>query len=98
LSQIRSIHSDVLQIIKEHHENVKGHGFPSRLKKESIHPMAKLVAVADEFCDRVVKGPNGPGISPAEAIAQMRTLCADKLDPQFFSALVRTFLPPETSS
>ena len=94
LSQIKSVPSDVLQIIKEHHEDVKGHGFPARLKKAAIHPMAKLVAVADDFCDRVVKGPNGPGISPTEAVTQMQTLCADRLDPQFFEALVKTFSPP----
>jgi HD-GYP domain-containing protein (c-di-GMP phosphodiesterase class II) len=98
LSHIQSVNSDVLEIIKQHHENVKGLGYPSRLKRAAIHPMAKLVAVADEFCDRVIRGPNNPGVTPGEAISQMRTLCADKLDPQFFDALIRTLTPapPET--
>ena len=94
LGKIKSVPGEVLQIIREHHEKVRGEGFPARLKKSAIHPMAKLVAVADEFCDRVVPGPEGPGMGPRDAIAGMRTLCADKLDPQFFNALVSTFSIP----
>lgn len=91
LVQVRSIPSDVVQIVKEHHENCLAQGFPSRIRRSTIHPMAKLVAVANEFCDRVIRSPNSPGLAPAEALKEMHLFCSDRLEPQFFEALMRLF-------
>jgi putative nucleotidyltransferase with HDIG domain len=96
LSQLRYIPADVIQIVQQHHENCQGLGFPSRLKRKSIHPMSKLVSVANEFCERTLKSPCSPGMSPFEAAAQMDVMCSDRLEPEFFGALMRLcrFTPP----
>lgn len=91
LSGLESISSDIVQIIHEHHEDCLSQGFPSRLKKNIIHPMAKLVSVANEFCRRVVKNPHHPQMHPHEALAQMTLLSTDRLDPVFLKALMEIF-------
>lgn len=91
LNQIRSLPGDIALIVKQHHEDCLAQGFPSRLKRAHIHPMARLVAVADLFCRFVVKGPAGPGISVQYALERMAEQSADRLDPQFFAALKSLF-------
>jgi putative nucleotidyltransferase with HDIG domain len=49
LSQIPGIPEDVIQIAAHHHENNVGTGFPYGLGTQRIHPLAKIVAVADAF-------------------------------------------------
>ncbi len=91
LRQINSIPEDIIQITQEHHEDCLAQGFPARLKKTQIHPMAKLISVASEFCNLVVKTPWAPPMRPREALAEMTRICAYRLDPQFFAALKKIF-------
>src|SRR5690606_14137235 len=50
LKGIQGLPEEILQIISHHHENIDGSGFPRRLTKNNIHPLAKILRVADEFC------------------------------------------------
>lgn len=49
---------DVIAIVYEHHENALGQGYPRRLRNLKMHPLAKVVALADDFCDLVISNPN----------------------------------------
>lgn len=91
LEKIPTVPTDVLQIIIQHHECCNGFGFPRRLTKQHIHPMARLVSVANEFCTIVLKGPNSLGLSPSDAIKRMHSIQADKYDPTFLTALAEAF-------
>jgi response regulator RpfG family c-di-GMP phosphodiesterase len=97
LSPLKSIPSDVLHIVKEHHEDCQAKGFPSGLKKSACHPMSRLVAVANEFCNLTIKNPHYPKVTPHEAITRMSILTESRFDPAFFEALMRLFkfAPPE---
>ena len=97
LSQLQSVPTDILHIVLQHHENCQGLGFPEKLSRARIHPMARLVAVADEFCSLALNGPERAGLSPRDAIQRMYTLHSKKFDPQFLVALMRSFkmTPPE---
>ncbi len=88
LDQLSNIPDDVRQIVKQHHENCQSRGFPYQVKKSAIHPMAKLIAVADEFCYRVV---HPQGMSPHAALQEMMANCSDLLDKEFLGALVSLF-------
>lgn len=97
LNGIRSIPSDVSQIVHEHHEDCLSQGFPSRVKKTAIYPMAKLASVANEFCNRVIKNPHSPLMTPTEALRQMCNVCVDSLDHAFLNALMDLFnFKPDT--
>ncbi len=68
LSKLSSIPSDLIQIILHHHERASGSGFPNHLRTSKIHPLASLVAVADEFCEMVIKNPSCQGRTPQQAL------------------------------
>jgi HD-GYP domain-containing protein (c-di-GMP phosphodiesterase class II) len=57
LSDIPGVPSDVIQAVYQHHENCTGYGYPAGLKMSKIQPMARVLALADEFCYLVVNGP-----------------------------------------
>lgn len=50
LIEQRSIPSDVVKAVYEHHEYYNGTGFPNGLKREFIHPFARVIRIADDFC------------------------------------------------
>ena len=78
---------DLLQVIKQHHENCIGTGYPARLVKARIHPLARLIAVAEEFCDFVLGYGGQVKVSPREAVKKLFLLQSDVLDSTFLNAL-----------
>ena len=91
LAKIPAIPSEILQIVIQHHENCLGQGYPVGLKKSQIHPLARLIAVADTFATLVIKSPDSPGMKPKEAFHQMLKLNLDTLDPGFLVPLMGIF-------
>lgn len=89
LAQLQSVPSDILQIVHEHHENCLGTGYPAHLKRTKIHPFARVVHVADDFCNLVLKNPNSNGMDPKTAIRQMLALNLDYYDPAALTALMK---------
>ena len=63
LSDINELSEEVREVVKQHHENCLSRGFPVGVKKSAIHPMAKLISVADEFS---LSHHQGPGLSQSE--------------------------------
>jgi putative nucleotidyltransferase with HDIG domain len=60
---------DVISVVYEHHENALGQGFPRRLRNLKIHPLARIVALADEFVNLTLANPNCPvAKNPREAL------------------------------
>lgn len=91
LEDVKSIPEDVRQIVKQHHENCAARGFPFQTKKTAIHPMAKLLSVADEFCYRTIRSAESDGVAPLEALQEMTANCYETLDKEFLGALVDMF-------
>jgi HD-GYP domain-containing protein (c-di-GMP phosphodiesterase class II) len=91
LNEMQSVPEDVRAIVRQHHENCLARGYPSGMKKAMIHPMARLISVADEFCYRVIKSPHFREMTPDEALQDMMTSCAEQLDKAFLGALVELF-------
>jgi putative nucleotidyltransferase with HDIG domain len=100
LSSIKSIPEDVAQIALHHHENVAGRGFPFRIQKSKIHPLAKVISMANEFCDRVLKGSNQDSevLDAHEALNRLYTSDSQQLDLALLRALMNIFkfpIPPD---
>ena len=62
------------QVALEHHEDCTGKGFPQRLNKHRIHPLAKVVGVANQFCNFALKSPQSQGASASEALEQLQSM------------------------
>lgn len=44
---------DVITIIGQHHEDESGDGYPLGINKDVIHPLARILKVADDFCEHM---------------------------------------------
>jgi putative nucleotidyltransferase with HDIG domain len=97
LKKAPSVPSEVLEIASQHHESSLGMGYPAGLKLKDIHPLARLVAVANEFSKLVIKSAHSKGIRPADAIRRIESLYADSFDPQFVLPLMKVFKLEPTS-
>jgi putative nucleotidyltransferase with HDIG domain len=92
LESLPSIPSDVVMMAYQHHEDELGQGFPKRLGKREIHPLAKVVRVANIFCEYAVKcRPDVTPMTGDAAIATMEKMKSDSLDEEAFRALKRLF-------
>ncbi len=80
---------EVAQVAAQHHEYCDGTGFPAHLTKNKIIPLARLVSVANEFCNIMIKNPNSEGSAPLAAFGQLQNRFAGRLDPDFIQALQR---------
>jgi len=92
LRKSKDIDSNIIDIVEQHHEYMDGTGYPKALSGNSIHPLARLVRVADEFCQLALKSDFNPYPDSPEIIIQnMYNSSRKKLDPKYILALGRIF-------
>jgi putative nucleotidyltransferase with HDIG domain len=88
LQSMKTVPSEVIAIVYEHHEDALGQGFPRGIGPLEIHPLAKVVHVANIFCEYAVKyRADMQPISPLEAIAMMEGTNEKRFDKAAFGAL-----------
>ncbi len=82
---------DVSEAIKaccfEHHESFLGNGYPQKLDGPSIHPMARIVAIADTFDALTTQRSYNQPMTPKDALLFISTKIKDKYDPDILKAL-----------
>ncbi len=71
----------------EHHESFLGNGYPLGLDGAAIHPMARIVAIADTFDALTTQRSYNQPMSPKEAVLFMTTKIKGKYDPEILKAL-----------
>lgn len=89
LEKLPSIPEDIVSVVLQHHENMLGHGYPHKRSAVHIHPMARIVAVADAFCNLVLRGPDGPGMKAPDAVGFLEL--RPDFDPEPIAALRQLF-------
>ncbi len=87
MESIPGTSSDVIQIIYEHHEDEIGQGYPRRPTKTSLHPLSKIIYVADQFVSRAMRTTHSPGADAEAAVVLMEKFDSDRLNPEVFAAL-----------
>ena len=79
---------DVVAIVYEHHENSIGQGFPQRLRDIKMHPLAKIVALADAYATLIIANPNCPTPkNPREALLYIEHTLGLPFNREVFRAL-----------
>lgn len=86
LESMKGIPSEVVAVAYEHHESLIGDGFPRGLKNKEIHPYAKIVALADRFCEFALAPPGESGLPAKEAYERL-ALYSNTYDANAMSAL-----------
>ena len=91
LSSIKGIPEDVIEIVYQHHEDNLEMGYPRRLPKDRIHPLAKIFQAADIFADVAMKNPHHEGMSGPKALAYVESFHSDKIDPKVLLAMKKLY-------
>ncbi len=80
----------VRQIVYQHHEYINGEGFPNGLSGVKIYPLAKVVALADEFANMVETSTSPPAKVLSLLIKNKEKIM--RYDPLSVKALIKSFI------
>jgi putative nucleotidyltransferase with HDIG domain len=78
----------IIPIVRSHHERWDGQGYPDKLAGEAIHPLARIVAVADAFDAMTSDRPYRKGMPAAAGFAEVEKQAGKQFDPQFAGAFL----------
>lgn len=88
LTSLGVVPDDVVSMVYEHHENSIGQGYPQRLRDVKMHPMAKIVALADAYASLILPNVNCPiAKNPREALMYMEHTLGIPYNKEAFRAL-----------
>ena len=73
--------ADVVEVVRHHHERWDGTGYPHGLAGEAIPLEARIVAVADAYAAMTEDRPYRRGLSPLQAVAEIRAQAGRQFDP-----------------
>lgn len=88
----------VVPIVRYHHENWNGHGYPTGLSEESIPIGARILAVVDCFDALTSDRPYRPRLPDTETLQILRERSGTMYDPSMvetFTRIYRSIAPPE---
>ena len=85
ISQLQNI----LPIIRSHHERIDGKGYPDGLKGDKIHPLARIICVADSFDSMTSERPYRPSPGIEYAISEIKRCSGTQFDTQAAEAFLR---------
>ncbi len=91
LQSLKIFPPDIPEIVYHHHEDCLGQGYPQRLRRAHIHPLARLISVANIFCNYAIENPDSPGMGGIDAIRMMEIHHKSELDSEMFNALKSAF-------
>lgn len=79
----------LLPIVLEHHERFDGLGYPDGKAGEAIHPLARVLAVADVYDALVSDRPYRPGLAHAAALDIIRAGVGTQFEPRVVDAFLQ---------
>lgn len=82
--------TEVLAIIKCHHERLDGSGYPAHLSGSQLSLPARIVLVVDEYDSLVHKKRGSANLMPAEALGQLYAKAKNLFPEEVVVALIQT--------
>lgn len=80
---------DILRPVRNHHEKVRGNGYPDNLLGHQIHDFAKIVAIADIFSALTTKRSYKNAYHSFEALQLIKTKMIEDIDKNLFIEFVK---------
>lgn len=81
--------AEVLDVIAQHHEYADGSGYPSGLKGEQIKPLARVVALVNQYDNLCNPGNPAQSLTPHDALALIFARQRDAFDAAVLAAFIR---------
>ena len=82
---------EAVPVIRHHHENWDGTGYPNGLRGEEIPLLARILSVADSYDAMTSERPYRRARTTQEALAEMDRCSGSQWDPTVVEAFVRLF-------
>ncbi len=82
------IFKEILPLVRYHHEKLNGQGYHG-LKEDEIPMGAKILAICDVYDAVTSDRPYRPAMSQGDALALLRKMSGDSLDPRLVEAFIR---------
>lgn len=76
-----------------HHERMNGKGYPNRLAEDRIHPVSRIVAIADVYSAMISSRPYRDRLDLLTVLKELYQLSFNELDPQMTQTFIRHMLP-----
>ncbi len=94
LSRVPFLPQETLEVVRYHHENWDGSGYPDGLKGQDIPILARIFAVVDTFDALYSPRPYKRAWKPAEIIEELNRLKGKKLDPKLVDIFIKRITSP----
>lgn len=89
LGQAMHLPVEEMAIIAQHHETADGRGYPRKLSGDKIHPLARIVALVDQY-DSLCNPPNpAEAVTPHEALSLIFAQMKKQFDPNVLTHFIR---------
>ena len=88
--------SDLLPIVRHHHERLDGRGYPDGLKDGQIPFLSKIISIADSYDSMSSDRPYRPAPPREYAISELKKCSGTQFDPHAVSAFLRVLDKPES--
>jgi len=85
--------SGILLAALQHHERMDGSGYPLGLTQDNIHPLARIVAVADVYSAMISSRAYSEKRDLLIVLKEMHELSFSKLDPDITHTFIRHMVP-----
>jgi HD-GYP domain-containing protein (c-di-GMP phosphodiesterase class II) len=82
--------ADAVPLVRAAHERWDGTGYPDGLAGEAIPLGARILFACDTYEAMTTERPYRPALSREEAVAELRRVAGEQLDPRVVEALVET--------
>jgi putative nucleotidyltransferase with HDIG domain len=76
-------------VVSQHHERYDGSGYPQKLKGETIHIGARIMAVADAYDAMTSHRPYRDSLDHEKVLSELRNGSGTQFDPECVKALMR---------
>lgn len=90
LQSLGIVPDDVVHMVYEHHETSTGQGYPQRIRDVKMHPLAKVISLANGYAELILPGVNNPHPrNPREALMYIEHTLGIPYNKEAFRALKR---------
>lgn len=80
-------------VISQHHERLDGSGYPNKLKGDQIHPLAKIIAIADTYAAMISDRPYRAKHRPDAAIEYIMSSAGFEFDHNLVDVFTKCTVP-----
>lgn len=91
LKRLNILTTEALYVVFQHHERLDGSGYPQGLAGETIHPFARICAIADVYDALTSDRSYRPRMAPFEALSTMKQKMANHFDAEMLYRFIQMF-------